>query len=279
MQTHRYFRLVFILLLLTLALCTPALMRRGSMQDAQPAAPPKYAVFEYFKAVPGKLAEQRQLQRELWLPIHRERAKRGLIKSWSLWESQFPSGPQGDFDFVTITTYEKFAEVEASYPAEVFTQAHPKLTPKLTEAEINRRTELSRQQPRTELMRLASHTELNPQPLPPGLMLDFFQADNGGAYLSVENKYWKPMHEERIKREMLRGWQVYGAIYPSGADRPYNFITLGFYDKFAQFETPYTTELVIKANPGVNLADMSKQTDAARKFLRKEVLKLVEQAP
>jgi hypothetical protein len=92
MKLKPLYRIVFIALALVLALGTPTLMRQAFPQSpAQTAtAPPKFALIEFFKLERGKGPDHRKIERELWMPIHRERVKLGKIKSWSLMSKVLP---------------------------------------------------------------------------------------------------------------------------------------------------------------------------------------------
>src|SRR5215510_11197494 len=92
------------------------------------AAEAPYAVFEFMKIEPGKNADYRKMEREIWMPIHRERVSKGLIKSWSLWGMRYPGGTAREYDAIAITTFGKFVDVENSYPGEVYKKVHPKMT-------------------------------------------------------------------------------------------------------------------------------------------------------
>jgi len=103
----------------------------GSEQSATQhasAPPPRYALIEYFKIEPGKAAEYRKLEQEVWVPIHRERVKQKIIKSWWSWGVRFPGGSGRDYDRVIITTFDKFTNVETPYPPEIFTKVFPNTT-------------------------------------------------------------------------------------------------------------------------------------------------------
>jgi hypothetical protein len=83
MKSKHLIRIVFIAAALLLALGTPTLMKKGFPQSPSPtaAAPPEFALIEFYKLEWGKNAEYRKIARELWAPIHRERVKLGKIKS------------------------------------------------------------------------------------------------------------------------------------------------------------------------------------------------------
>lgn len=260
-----------------LALCTPKLMKKGFPQSQTTAnAPPKFALIEYFKIEPGKVADYRKLEQEVWIPIHRERIKMGAIKSWSAWSVRFPGGTDREYDRVIITTFDKFADVETPYPPAVFT----KVFPNTTAAEIVARTRTLSRQVRSELVRLLDNTTpASATQAPKFAQLDFLKAEYGkdAEYVELARKYMKPLHQERVNRGILNGWMLFGVRYPGGTNREYSHITLNFFDKFEQMETPYPTGVFAKALPNVNVAEATAQLNAARKLVRSEVLNLVDQ--
>lgn len=279
MKSSHPMRIVFIAVVLLLALCTPALMKKGLPQSQTPTtAPTKFALIEYFKIEPGKGADYRKLEQEVWVPIHRERVKMGAIKSWSAWSVRFPGGTVREYDRVIITTFDKFANVETPYPPGVFT----KVFPNTTAAEIVARTGALSKLVRSEVVTLLDSTQLNPQPLPPApkfAEIGFHKAEfgKGGEYVELERKYWKPIHQERVNRGILNNWALYSVRYPGGTNREYSHITLNFFDKFEQIETQYPLGVAAKALPDVNVANVLAQTNAAKKQVRIEVLNLVDQ--
>ena len=262
-------------LFVLLALCAPSLRQRAEAQ-AQPAAP-KYALFEYFKFEPGKFADYRKLEQEVYLPIHRERVKQGIIKSWSAWNVRYPGGAAREYDRVVITTFDNFAAVETPYPAAIFT----KVFPNTTGVELAARSQGLARIVRSELVTLLDSVGLNPQPLPPAPFaeINFHKAEpgKGAEYTALLAKYWKPVHEERVKRGTLKAWRRFGVRYPAGTERDYGQFSMSFFDKFEHLETQYPPDLTTKVLPGVNIADATQQTNATRKTVRTQLLTLVDQ--
>ncbi len=277
MKSNHLMRIVFVAAALLLALCTPALMKKGFPQGQSPtaAAPPKFALIEFYKLEWGKDAEYRKIARELWMPIHRERVKLGKIKSWSLWNVRFSRGADSEYDRVTITTFDKFTDVEGSYPPESISKPHPNLT----FAEILARTTATRKQARQEFIELMDSTTLNPQPLPPFAVIAFHKPESGKGIETAElvRKYMKPVHQERVNRGLLKSWMYFYVRFPGGASREYNHIGLSFHDKFEHMETLYPEGLFSKVHPNTNSADVTAQLNAVRKLVRVEVLTLLEQ--
>ncbi len=276
-MTHVFYRFSIrafcLALFVLLALCTPSLRQRGQAQG-QPAAP-KFALFEYFKLEPGKGADYRKLEQEAYIPIHRERVKQGIIKSWSVWNVRFPGGAAREYDRVTITTFDTFAAVETPYPPAVFT----KVFPNTTGAELLARSRGLIRLVRSEMVTLIDSVGLNPQPLPPASFAEIsfhkVEPGKGAEYTALIGKYLKPLYEERIKRGILKGWQRFGIRYPGGTEREYGQVTLLFFAKFEHLETQNPPDLVAKVLPGVT--DVIPQLNATRKTVRTQLLTLVDQ--
>ncbi len=238
-------------------------------------APTQYALLEYIKIEPGKAADYRKLEQEVWVPIHHERVKMGAIKSWSAWGVRFPGGASREYDRVIITTFNKFADVETPYPPSLFA----KVFPNTLATELVVRTQALSKIVRSELVALIDSTSLNPQPLPPFAEINFHKLEpgKGPEYTELIRKYWKPLHEERVKRGILKGWLRYGVRYPQGTEREYGQISLSFFEKFEHLETQYPPDLLAKVLPGVNVADVVAQSNATRKTVRTQLLMLVDQ--
>ena len=243
-------------------------------QSAQPV-PQKFVLIEYFKIEPGKGADYRKLEQEAYVPIHRERVKQGIIKSWSVWNVRFPGGASREYDRVYITTFDKFAAVETPYPQALMT----KVFPNTTGAEILARARPLARMVRSELVTLIDSSALNPQPLPPHAEISFHKVEpgKGAEYTALIGKYTKPLNEERVKRGTLKSWLRLGARYPGGTERDYGQITLSFFDKFEHLETQFPPDLMSKVLPGVNGADVIAQLNATRKTVRTQLLTLVDQ--
>ena len=243
-----------------------------------PAAPAGYALFEFMKIGPGKAADYRRLEREVWMPIHRERVKVGLIKSWSLWAMRFPGGTAREYDTIAITTHDKFGDAENSYPNEIFRKVHPKMT----DDERTLRTSGARSMVRTELARLLDSTQPGSSTQPPRYaFIGYMKPEYGkvGQYVELERRYWKPLHQDRVSRGILRSWSLYGVRFPGGTDRQYTHFTVQLLDNFQDLETQYPEGIWEKVHPSIKQDDIDARTNAARKMVRTDVLTLMEHVP
>jgi hypothetical protein len=242
--------------------------------EAQQPTPPKYAMLEFMKIEPGKRDDYLKMERELWMPIHRERLKAGLIKSWTLWNRRFPGGTSYEYDTIAITTFEKFTDVETSYPPEVYTRAHPNM--KVDER--NARTVATRNMVRTEFVQLLDYTQMTASSAPPKYAyIGYMKHEPGKGYVNLEGKYWKPIHQERVNRGILRWWSLYQVRLPGGSNKEYSFFTIQLLDDFAHLENQYPAGIWEKVHPTVKQSEIDARTNEARQMVRTDLLTLVEQ--
>ena len=69
------------------------------------------------------------------------------------------------------------------------------------------------------------------------------------AYLQVEQKMWKPIHEARVKAGNAVAWYLYRVVSPSGSQVDHNYATVAVYSSFEAMENPYPNELLAKIVP------------------------------
>ena len=125
------------------------------LAQTQAPTPPKYALLEFLKIEPGKNTDYRKDERDVWMPVHRERVKAGAIKSWSQWIVRYPGGVAREYDVVLITTFDKFADLETFSPPGVWEKVHPNTKA----ADINAQTNAARKLVRTEWLNLGDYVQ------------------------------------------------------------------------------------------------------------------------
>jgi hypothetical protein len=247
-------------------------------RPATSAPAPGYTIFEFMKIGPGRAADYRKMEREIWMPIHRERVRMGLIKSWTLWGMRFPGGTAREYDTIAVTTYSNFADVENSYPPEVFKKVHPKMT----DEERNARTTATRSMVRTELATLLDLTPEAPSAgSPQYAFIGYMKPEYGKVrgYVELERRFWKPIHQERVSRGILRSWALYGVRFPGGTDREYTHFTIQQIDRFQDLETQYPEGIWEKVHPATKQDEIDARTNASRKMVRTDLLTLMERVP
>ncbi len=134
-----------------LATATAGAFLAGSLSSAaftqaqQPQRPSVYLV-NFMKANPAKVEEYLKLERETWKPVHQERIRAGQMRSWALYNVQYPYGTALEYDFVTVDTYLSLADAERDITA-VFAKVHPSASL----SDIGSRTEAARSLVRGEV--------------------------------------------------------------------------------------------------------------------------------
>lgn len=90
-------------------------------------------------------------------------------------------------------------------------------------------------------------------------------------YLELEQKAWKPIHQERINKGNLVGWILYEVMY-SGADDAYNYVTINVYADPANLENPFQGIDFEKIHPGKDIDKLFKKTVNTRTQVRRQLL-------
>jgi hypothetical protein len=99
------------------------------------------------------------------------------------------------------------------------------------------------------------------------------------AYLQVEQKMWKPIHEARVKAGNALGWYLYRVDSPSGTLVDHNFVTVAIYSSFEATENPFPNELLAKIVPAQSAAEFMKKTLASRDLVRSELWETITTTP
>ena len=94
---------------------------------------------------------------------------------------------------------------------------------------------------------------------------------DGGNYVELEQKVWKPIHQERINKGMLVGWVLYQVMY-TGADDEYNYVTVNVYANPANLENPYQGIDFEKIHPGKDINKEFEKTMNTRTLVKKQLL-------
>lgn len=85
---------------------TRALVKREifeAVAEIDPSAPStKYYTVDYMKTLPGKEADYVKLEKEFWMPIHKERIKMGVLTDWILLVKTMPYTFKEQYDYETV---------------------------------------------------------------------------------------------------------------------------------------------------------------------------------
>lgn len=104
------------------------------------------------------------------------------------------------------------------------------------------------------------------------LKVDYFKAAGPqiSEYLQVELDLWKPLHEERCNRGIIKSWDFYGVV-AGEPDVPYNFIAVNVFDDFNKIDYFDLNDIIGSVYPEMDIAEMMKRTRASREVVRTEI--------
>lgn len=200
---------------------------------AIPSHSQHYFVYQYFKVSPAQENEFLNLELNVWKKIHQARINANLMDGWYFYRLISPSGTRTEYNFVLVMEYET-AEKLAGH----FESYGVNYTDFLSSSEIA--LALKTLEIR-EMVYEEVWTELNVMMNENADEIFRFQVFNAmklhpdvtpEEYQRMENKYWKPMHEQRIKDNAMYGWGIYNMIIPGGTERAYQWATVDYYGKF-----------------------------------------------
>lgn len=128
------------------------LVNTGFTQQAAPD--PLVVSVAFMKVDPEKHDEYRRLEREVWKPMHQERIRQGLMRSWTVYAVRFPGGTEREYDYAVVNTYKSMADMERSIVDVV-----PKIHPNLSIADLSARTGAAREMVRGEMWYQIEHIQ------------------------------------------------------------------------------------------------------------------------
>ncbi len=117
-----------------------------------PAPPSKYLTLDFMRSKPGGNYEA--VERELWKPIHQDRAKSGAAAGWQLYALVLPGGTSYPYDYATVNSMSSLSALNDMYPDDLF----KRVLPNVSLADIGNRTAASRDLTRHELWVLVNAT-------------------------------------------------------------------------------------------------------------------------
>ena len=235
-----------------------------------------YAVVDYMKVQPGKEQAYVDLEQKTWQAIHQERLKARMIVGWYLYSVRFPAGSNYEYNYTTVNVVNKFADLDFPFSEELVLKAHPKA--KLPELINNTLAARDRVWQKVWVLLDQVRPE-TPQPTPSRhVTIDYMKVKPGGeqAYLDLEQKLWKPVHQLRVKSGLGGSWQLYALLYPGGSGTEYNYGTANFFKNFTDLENPYPGDLFARALPNMALSELEAKTMSARDLVRSEVWELID---
>lgn len=196
------------------------------------------------------------------------RISNGTIDTWAVYRVLFYGSASKEYNFVSVTTAESLDSFD--------TPNNSYSDPLLNHSEQNR-FEITKSELWT--VRNSINSQQNYE-LSNYMMMDYMDVRLGREleYQMLEDEVAKPIHEQRLEREIMEGWEMYQLITPGGIDYGYNFATGNYFSELSHIEFGFNEELIRSQNPDVNLAEFFDHIWSTRDLVKSEVWQKVESA-
>jgi hypothetical protein len=118
---------------------------------------------------------------------------------------------------------------------------------------------------------------------PPIMIVNFMKVPPGmaGDYVQFETEIFKPIHEDRIQHDEMESWHLYGVRFPSGAEAPYDFVTIDVYSTWDQSEgigaRPWR-EIISAVHPDMDLQELPRRIREARTVAQSQLWRKIDEA-
>ena len=97
-----------------------------------------------------------------------------------------------------------------------------------------------------------------------------------GKYLELE-KEWKKIHEARLEKGFITGWQLWEKMY-AGAEDEYHYIVIEWYENFHKTSEMGYREVISELYSEEEIDALMERTSSARVYVRTDVMERVATA-
>jgi len=205
--------------------------------------PSLFVVVDFMKVQPENHASYLEVEQELWKPMHQERINQGIIVGWYLYAVEF-SGDGDEYNYVVITLYDKADQLENPWRDDIPGRVHPGKSPE----DLMQRTNASRSHIKSELYySIATAPEIPLETPAPYMQVNYMKVEPPmrSEYEQLETDIWLPIHNESIRSGRTTGWGLWSSLFPRGAGRSYQYITLNAFSEYSyifelDFSVPFS---------------------------------------
>lgn len=246
---------------------------------AQQEDPPVYFSVAYMKVKPENVADYKKLE-AVWKKMHEMRVKDGKLSNWFFYEILSPFGSSTEYNFIAMNQYVGREMYADSYESGSMMSFFDKLTPE--EQELVKRTGELREMVKEEIYRARDFTGNGSNKPSKICVVNYMKLKEGyrGRDLGkMENTYWKPLHEHRIKESQMAGWGMYSKELPYGTASEYSVTTVDFFDSISQMLALPDNNFLAqfkKVHPDKKIEDMMEETGKVRSLVKAEVWRLID---
>jgi hypothetical protein len=226
------------------------------------------------KVKPGQLDQYMDCE-AAWAKIHQARQKAGHITGWQLERILFPSGTGAEYDFITITMVDSWANIHQSWSEDTWDE----LTAGMSEEEIEiaDAAESYRDLVKREIWDPVDMA-LDKSGKTPRFSVENFMkipATGWEAWIGMESEFFKPVHEKSIELGNRAGWFLGLVVLPRGENMEYQASTVDFYHNWEDMTKDNDPAWEAVYPTGINYEMVEQRINALRTIVRTEVRELV----
>lgn len=211
-----------------------AILPLGWSQTSPAPQKRRVLTIEYQKTEKGKTADYIRMEREYWKPVHQDRVNNGKITSWKLYAVSFPNGDDQEYDFVTMTEFANFSDLESPYAGTDF----KKVMGDAKFAEYPSLTSSTRKLKRGDTLLLLLSTSNWSKAANKVLSVHYLRSlpGKGGDLMKVQREYFGPSNEELVEGGFASSWATSFVRFPQQLDFPYNYVSFNGYESLSQMD-------------------------------------------
>jgi len=239
-----------------------------------------YVGVNFIKVHQGRQEQYRQLVEKYGKKVNEYLFKNKRLMGWYLYQVLMPAGSSADFDYAAVNVTDSLAAL-LDFPMsgkDIFKKVFPEMTDKMisdVQAQFDECRHIVRREIYTPVQ--GAHTDDAPN-APPAkyVQIDLMQPAAGKTadYIKMEKETFLPLHNERIKMGILKGWGLYEKIMPVDTRMGYEYVTVNFYDDLNKLGNGYS-ESVKKIFPQKNMDAMFNEVTATRTMAQSGIWKLI----
>jgi hypothetical protein len=239
-----------------------------------------YVGVNFIKVHPGKQEQFRQLVEKYGKKVNEYLFKNQNLMGWYLYQVLMPAGSSTDFDYAAVNITGSLGAL-LDFPMstkDIYKKVFPEMTDKMI-SDVQMQFDECRHIVRREIYTpvQGAHTDDAPN-APPSkyLEVDLMHPATGKTadYIKMEKETFLPLHNERIKMSIMKGWGLYEKIMPVDSRMGYEYVTVNYYDDLNKLSDGYA-ESVKKIFPQKDINAMFNETGATRTMVQSGIWKLM----
>lgn len=208
-----------------------------------------------------------------FLSIQEIREENGSIQDWYVYKVTYPGTQNSFYNYVVITISDEisgFEDVLNQYSNQLPQDERQTLTDDYMEFLSPNHSELWKVR-----NSVIADSTFSPSRY---IVMNYMDVGLGYEYeyQMFEDEIARPMHEERMERDQMEGWELHELIMPGGLNYGYNFSTLDYYNNLEDIEFGFTEELIRHTHPDTDINEFFDHIYRTRDLIKYELWELVE---